>query len=244
MSTRPRLPQRWPWFAAGLVVLILATAAVLVLAFPSVAATTCPRCYGLVPVQHGLYTERGVSNADRERLIEVYRDANQRIDGFYEGRESAPTVLACFTSGCYKRIGGGDERGIAIRDQALMLSPRGIDPVIATHELSHVEFHVRLGPQRDQIPQWFDEGLAVLVSDDTRYLLPPTAPDRCRNASSEPLPRTLNAWLRTAGADEQVYAKAACRVYQWAEAHGGEHAVLDLVDRLSRGGRFAALVGG
>ncbi|MFC6022652.1 hypothetical protein ACFP2T_41650 [Plantactinospora solaniradicis] len=244
MSTRPRRPRRWPWWAAGLVVLTLATAAVPVLAFPSVAATTCPRCYGLVPVQNGLYTERGLSNADRQRLIEVYRDANQRIDGFYEGRESRPTVLACFTPGCYKRVGGGDERGIAVRDQAVMLSPRGIDPVIAAHELSHVEFHVRLGSRRDQIPQWFDEGLAVLVSDDARYLLPPTAPDRCRNASSEPLPRTLNAWLRVARTDEQVYAKAACRVYQWAEAHGGGRAVLDLVDRLNRGERFAALVEG
>ncbi|MEU8333578.1 hypothetical protein [Micromonospora sp. NPDC048839] len=244
MSTRPRRTRRWPWFAAGLVVLILAAAAVPVLAFPSVAATTCPRCYGLVPVQDGLYSERGLSTADRQRLIEVYREANQRIDSFYEGRESAPTVLACFTPGCYERIGGGGERGIAVLNQALMLSPRGIDPVIATHELSHVEFHVRLGSRRDQIPQWFDEGLAVLVSDDARYLLPRTAPDRCRNASSEPLPRTLHAWLRAAGADEEVYAKAACRVYQWVDAHGGEPAVLDLVDRLNRGERFAALVEG
>jgi hypothetical protein len=117
MGTRPRRPRRWPWLAAGLVVLMLAVGSVLVLAFPSVAATTCPRCYGLVPVQEGLYTERGLSNADRQRLIEVYRDANQRVDGFYEGRESAPTVLACFTSGCYKRIGGGGERGVAVRNR-------------------------------------------------------------------------------------------------------------------------------
>jgi hypothetical protein len=125
-----------------------------------------------------------------------------------------------------------------------MLSPRGIDPVIAAHELSHVEFHVRLGSRRDQVPQWFDEGLAVLISGDERYLLPPTVPDRCRDASLEPLPRTLEAWLRAAGADEQVYAKAACRVYRWAEAHGGERAVLDLVDRLDRSDRFAAVVEG
>jgi hypothetical protein len=240
MRTRRR--RRWPWLAAGLSVVLLAVAAALAMAYPSVAATTCPRCYGLVPVGNGLYAERGLPNADRRRLIEVVRDANQRVGSFYQGRTSAPAVLACFTSSCYKRIGGGGERGIAVRDQALMLSPRGIDPVIAAHELSHVEFHGRLGPRRDQIPQWFDEGLAVLVSDDSRYLLPPTAPDRCRNASPEPLPRTLNAWLDAAGSDDQMYAKAACRVYRWTDAHGGRRAVLELIDRLRRGERFAALV--
>ncbi|MBF9133041.1 hypothetical protein I0C86_29370 [Plantactinospora sp. S1510] len=197
-----------------------------------------------MPVQDGLYADSGLSDADRQRLIEVYRDANRRVDGFYEGRRSAPTVLACFTTSCYQRVGGGGERGIAVRNQAVMLSPRGLDPVIAAHELSHVEFHVRLGSRRDQIPQWFDEGLAVLVSNDSRYLLPPTAPDRCRNTSPEPLPETLNAWLRAASSDVQIYAKAACRVYRWTDAHGGQRAVLDLIDRLHRGERFAALVHG
>ncbi|MEV6371367.1 hypothetical protein AB0L86_31245 [Micromonospora musae] len=240
----PRLRRRWPWLSAGLAVLILAAGAALVLAFPSAAATTCPRCYGLIAVQNGLYAERGLSDADRHRLVEVYRDANQRVDGFYAGRESAPTVLACFTVSCYKRIGGGGERGVAVRNQAVMLSPRGIDPVIAAHELAHVELHVRLGARRDQIPQWFDEGLAVLVSDDTRYLLPSTAESRCRDTSSQSLPRTLKAWLRAASADEQVYARAACRVYRWADAHGGQQAVLDLVNGLNHGDRFAAHVDG
>jgi hypothetical protein len=109
---------------------------------------------------------------------------------------------------------------VAVLNRAVMLSPRGIDPVIAAHELSHVEFHERLGAQRKQIPQWFDEGLAVLVSDDSRYLLAKTAADRCRVASDEELPSTLDAWPSAASADEQVYAKAACRVSRWVGVHG------------------------
>ncbi|MEU8211495.1 hypothetical protein AB0B85_20140 [Micromonospora sp. NPDC049044] len=241
---RIRGRRRWRWVAAGLAALLLAVGATVGAAYPSVAATTCPRCYGLAPVRDGLYAERGSSDADQQRLIAAYGDANQRVDAFYPGRKSAPTVLACFTPGCYERIGGGGERGVAVLNRAVMLSPRGIDPVITAHEFSHVELHVRLGSRRDQIPQWFDEGLAVLVSDDGRYLLPADAPDRCRIASSEALPRTLPEWLRAAGSDEQVYARAACRVYRWVDARGGHQAVLDLVDRLNRGEQFSALVDG
>ncbi|SBT40466.1 hypothetical protein [Micromonospora auratinigra] len=242
MEARSRRTRRRLWWAAALVVVVLAAGAVAALAYPSVAAATCPRCYGLEPVRDGLYAERGLSTADRQRLVETYQEAVRRVDGFYGGRRSKPVVLACVTAGCYRRIGGGGERGIAILDRAVLLSPRGIDPVIAAHELSHVEFHERLGSRREQVPQWFDEGLAVLVAGDARYLLPSTAGDRCRDSAPGPLPRTHPQWLAAATADEQVYARAACRVFRWTAARGGDRAVLDLVDRLRRGERFTDLV--
>lgn len=233
-----RRRRRLVWLAAVLTVLVLGAAGGLAVAYPSVAATTCPRCYGLVALEVGLYAERGLSDADRQRLIQLRRDADRRVSGFYGGRVSSPTVLACLTEGCYDRIGGGRERGIAVLNRAVMLSPRGLDPVIAAHELSHVEFHRRLGARRDRVPQWFDEGLAVLVSDDSRYLRPAGAADRCLVNTEEALPETLTDWLSAAGADEQVYAKAACRVSRWADAHGGPPAVLDLIARLDRGEPF------
>ena len=237
--------RRWTWLVAAVAAVLVAAVAVLVFAFRSVAATTCPRCFGLVELRSSLYTERGLPDADRQRLVQADADANQRVADFYGGRRSTPIVLACFTAGYYSRIGGGGERGIAVLNRAVMLSPRGIDPVIAAHELSHVEFHERLGARRDQIPQWFDEGLAVLVANDPRYLLPSAAADRCRVVSGEQLPSSLGAWLQAAGADEQLYAKAACRVSRWVGAHGGgSRAVLDLIDRIDHGERFAAIVTG
>jgi hypothetical protein len=237
--TRPK--RRW-LVVLLVAVLALVTGGGLAFAFPSVAAITCPRCYGLTAIADGLYTERGRPEADRQRLIQLYGDASRRVSDFYGGRESSPRVLACFTSGCYERIGGGGERGIAVLNRAVMLAPRGIDPVIVAHEFSHVELHERLGGRRAEVPQWFDEGLAVLVSDDSRYLLPSTATDRCRVTSDERLPETLDAWLSAAGADEQIYAKAACRVSRWADRHGGPRAVLDLIDSLNRGEPFTAAV--
>jgi hypothetical protein len=236
-----RRGRRRVWLV-GVLIVVLAIAG-LAWAYPAVAATYCPRCYGLVPLQGKLYAERGLSTAQQRQIVDVFEAANARVTDFYGDRRSSPRLLVCLSTDCYARIGGGGERGVAVLNRAVMLSPRGIDTVIAAHELSHVELHRRLGSHAGQIPQWFDEGLAVLVADDARYLLPATPADRCRVASGEALPVTLADWLRAAGADEQVYAKAACRVSTYVNAHGGRQAVLDLVDRLNRGDSFASVVG-
>ncbi|MEV4473473.1 hypothetical protein ACFFR3_46865 [Nonomuraea salmonea] len=76
----------------------------------------------------------------------------------------------CLYDDCYRRSG---ERGVAVLNRAVMLSPHGVDPVIFPQELTHVEPHARL--RGAEVPQWFDGGLAVLVSDGPRYLPPATA---------------------------------------------------------------------
>lgn len=206
---------------APLAVLVLAlSVAGVAVAYPSVTAVACPQCYGLTEVADGVYAERG---ADRQRLIALAAEANRRVTAFYGGRTTAPRLLACETAGCYNRIGGGGSRGTAILNRAVLLSPRGLDPVIAAHEMSHVELHQRL----DGVPQWFTEGLAVVVSDDLRYLKPAGAGDRCRIATDKPLPETLGEWLAGNGG-EQKYAEAACRVSRWIGDRSGPQVVADL----------------
>ncbi|GLI01306.1 hypothetical protein [Phytohabitans aurantiacus] len=227
------------WVAGVLVAVLAAATGALAYAYPSVAATTCPRCYGLVPLRDGLYAERGLSEARRQEIVALYTEANARVAAFYGARASSPTILACDTTECYSRIGGGGERGVAVLNRAVMLSPRGLDAVIAAHEMSHVELHQRL--DAGHVPQWFDEGLAVLVSGDERYLLPDTGGDRCRLTSQEALPETLDEWLRAASSDEQVYAKAACRVSRYVDASGGPQAILTLIDSLNHDAPFPAI---
>ncbi|MET8138992.1 hypothetical protein ABZU32_01645 [Sphaerisporangium sp. NPDC005288] len=231
--------RRRRWALGGAAALVIAAVLGVAVAFPSVAAVACPGCYGLEDLGEGVYAEPETPAVRGERLLGVVREAERRVADFYGGRKSSPRVLACVTDGCYRRIGGGGERGVAVLNRAVMLSPRGLDVVIASHELSHVELRARL--DGGDVPQWFNEGLAVLVSGDARYLAPAGSPDRCLVASDKALPAELGRWREAAGGDGNLYAEAACRVSRWVTANGGSRAVLSLIDRLNAGEEFDAV---
>jgi len=206
-----------------------------VLAFPVVGAATCPLCYGLDRFGDDRFIERTASPQLRGHVGDVVGQASA---------DTQPRVLVCVSDDCYRRIGGIGSRGTAWFDVALQLSPRGIDPVIAAHELSHMELRHRLGRLRflmGAIPAWFDEGVAVVVSDDRRYLAPANAPEPCLIRSDEELPTGRFDWIREVGRfdTKQLYAKAACRVAEWMAAKGGAAAVTRLVGQVSSGTPFA-----
>ncbi|MFI7467140.1 hypothetical protein [Nonomuraea sp. NPDC049646] len=175
----------WKVVVVALAGLVIAAVGGVALAYPSLAATTCPGCYGLTELSPGVYVEDGLTPAQRERVREVADQAARRVTAFYGGRLSSPGLLVCLTEACYRRIGGGQERGVAVLNRSVMLSPRGLDPVIASHEMSHVELHARLASSAE-VPQWFDEGLAVVVSGDPRYLAPEPAPNHHPAPASTP----------------------------------------------------------
>ncbi len=205
-------------------------------ALPTVAATACPQCYGLTARGGNVYAD-----SDDERYRRILDEADRRITAFYGARTSEPRVLICTTGECYRRIGGGGEKGRAIRNWSLMLSPAGTNVTIATHELSHVEFHQRLGSAGGKVPDWFDEGLAVLVSEDARYLRPADAEDRCLVPYEQALPIVDADWnTATAGGVDRPYLLAACVVSRWTAEHGGPAAVLDLIAQLRAGADFPA----
>lgn len=208
------------------------------LAAPSVAATACPQCYGLSGLGGGVYTDR--DDTGYRQMIDA---AGQRITAFYGGQEHHGRVLICASAACYDRIGGGAEKGRALPTGALMLSPAGATETIATHELSHLEFHERLGATRDRVPHWFDEGLAVLVSDDDRYLKPAGEADRCRLPYEEAAAVVHTDWAAAAAATtadgtNRGYLQAACVVSHWTADHGGPPAVLHLITDLRAGKTF------
>lgn len=224
--------------------LVLLGTAGTVLAFPFVGAAACPACYGLERFGDNGFIERATSAQQRSHVAEVLEQARVRVAAFYGSADTQPRVLVCVSDDCYRRIGGIGSRGTALSDVALQLSPRGINPVIASHELSHIELHHRLGRVAHlmgAIPAWFDEGVAVTVSNDPRYLAPAGAADRCLVRSDETLPAGRFEWIRDVGRDDkqQLYAKAACRVADWMSARGGAPAVVQLIAKVSSGTSFA-----
>jgi hypothetical protein len=225
--------------------LAVAAAAMICLVYPAVPAAICPSCYGFAPAGDSIYVEADVPEKQVVLATTMVRDARDRVRRFYGTLQGRPRILLCFTDHCYRRFGTGS-RGMALLDRALILAPRGMNVVIAAHELAHIELHSRLGARRTwfkTVPQWFDEGLAVLVSDDPRYLSPNVRAGRCHVAPDVAMPDTRIAWIeraRSAG----LYAQAACRVSRWVISHGGPPTVLSLTASIAAGKSFEAAAAG
>jgi hypothetical protein len=216
---------------------IVLAAAAPTLAFPAVAAVACPS-YGLEPLEGEIFVDRTMP--PRHNVAAALTQARHRVQDFCGGLYATPRVLICATDACYRRIGGGGSRGMALLDIARLLPPRGITPIIAAHELSHIDRHARLGlvgTMRRDRPQWFDKGVAVNVSDDPRYLAPSPTGNRCLTSSDEPLPTTRGEWVERPGND-QFDKKAAGRVSRWMAARGGAKAVVDVIGAVASGTSF------
>ena len=226
------------WLGGAAAGFVVALAFSLIFFSPAAAAIICPPCFGFERIERAVFVDRAMTPDVRAQAIKAIGQARERVRKFYGERRSDPTILICATEECYRRLDGGGSRGQAFYDFALMLSPSAISETIAAHEMSHIELHTRVGVWRvfrEAIPVWFDEGLAVVVSDDPRYLAPDG--DRCRVRNDNPLPETLREWLR-AGDPDRRYAAAACRVNAWVKAKGGPAAVVTLADRLADGADF------
>lgn len=209
-----------------------------IVALPAMAAYVCPSCYGLEPVSSSLFVESAMSAADRTTLRETVAEASERVATFYGSFDRRPTVLACATEACTRRLGGRGARATAFGTLFVRTSPRGLDQTILAHEFSHVEFHARVGDYRfltGSVPAWFDEGLAVVVSNDARYLgAGATSRTRCLADPDGDLPSNPFRWaqeVEDSGRSRTMYAQAACRVMRWMEANGGKTGLLAVLQR-------------
>ncbi|ACL55403.1 hypothetical protein [Methylobacterium nodulans] len=236
------------WLLRGLGVLgllMMCAAGALALTQPAIAALACPGCYGFEHLAGRVYVDPAMPAETRAALLEAVAEAPRRLAHFYGSPVSAPRVLACSDEACQQRIGAGGARGVAYGSYGLRLSPRGLDRVTVLHELSHAEMVAQLGLIRslsNDMPAWFDEGVAVLVSNDPRDLLPEgTAVSRCRVEPGGPLPADGRDWRHSGAVDNTIYARAACRVLRWTEANGGASAVGRLVEAMAKGRRFPDL---
>jgi hypothetical protein len=130
-----------------------------------------PSWFGFSEISEGVYVDDQMSPAQRQEFLKTLSLSKQRVSVFFGSIEASSKVFACSTEECFVSHGGVTAKGKAYGDSMLLLSPRGLDAVIASHELTHIELHGRVGAFRSwrAIPSWFDEGLAVLVSEDPRY---------------------------------------------------------------------------
>lgn len=130
-----------------------------------------PNSFGTVAVNPKLYVEPAMRAEQLEELQRQIEIGRARVERFYGGVTTTPYFVACVTPECAAHFGSYGERAAAFGDTAIRLSPNGLSAPLIAHEWSHVELYHRVGGWRhvQNIPRWFDEGVAVVVADEPRH---------------------------------------------------------------------------
>ncbi|MDR2209670.1 MAG: hypothetical protein LBE22_12095 [Azoarcus sp.] len=124
-----------------------------------------PESFGLTLVAPDIYLEAGADETARDNLREAMDKAEKTIRVTYGSVNSRPIVHACITEECYEAFGGRGSVAKVYGDR-ILLSPRGLNWHFIAHEWSHIEMRSRLTFSACwHLPQWFDEGIAVAISE-------------------------------------------------------------------------------
>jgi hypothetical protein len=135
-----------------------------------------PTLYGLSEIADGVYTD---SPDQAEGQLRLLSQANAEVERFFNVLTAKPRYILCSTLECAEAFGSNGKVSLTYGWQAIQISPKALaDPqlgkAIMIHERLHAELHQRMGTRfswNQQIPNWFDEGLATFLSGDNRISL-------------------------------------------------------------------------
>lgn len=211
------------------------------------AAAICPQCFGFESNGKQVYVQRSMPAGERLRVRRALAFAEERIRDFYGDTGIYPLILVCATQKCIHSIGGGDSTSGSVGSFVMILGPQGASIIEMTHELSRIEVSKRIGifhTVMGSVPAWFDEGVAVLVSNDPAYIAPANAEDgRCLARTNRDLPVDMQLWVDESNQDPSINAQAACRVYDWMQTRGGSQAIVGLLTDIAHGETFKSVYG-
>jgi hypothetical protein len=235
-------------------IVVLVALVVFVASSPKVKAAKLifPTFFGLERLRPGLYVDRALTPPEREKIIKVVDEAQARLEHYYGNRQSSPALYFCGSAERFRALGGVTERGFTFLRHACVFSPAGSTPSIVAHEWSHAELSTRVGLWRIRhVPQWFDEGVAVTVSEEPSHA---EAVYQEALRTRTPVPaladlKTLRQWNATAKryGDRKlnphrlhvVYATAGHEVRNWY-AQAGSRGLVELLEHVRAGQEFAA----
>ncbi|MBO0936123.1 hypothetical protein J2I47_06155 [Fibrella sp. HMF5335] len=154
----------------------------LLIALPLAALLLFPSLWRCLTIQYSprfvvqtennrtLYISQDASARQRDVLLAHFEQANDRIRQFWGKSEGRALVIYCPTQDQYAQYcsggeGAGCSLGMPWGDSFLVLGPDGNNVDVMAHELCHDELFARLGwfTIKRQVPQWFNEGLALMV---------------------------------------------------------------------------------
>ncbi len=117
-----------------------------------------------------VYMEPRLPDNTKNIIINDLEQSRERIAEIFGGMESSPTILFVHSSEALKRYANKNRTGQTYYmywGSYIVIGPKGFSVDVMAHELMHAELRKRI-QNKDQVPVWFDEGLATVV--DKRYV--------------------------------------------------------------------------
>ncbi len=220
--------------------LVLALSLAALAGSPAVAASLdAPLAAGMRDLGGGIYADPAMPEDEAASLARLVERARNRVALYYGDALARPRIVFCASDDCYCDFGAV---GLGFSDGAnVVISPRGRRVAIVAHELAHVELSFRVGGLAEvlaRVPQWFDEGQAVMVSMAEEFSdgAWQEAADGQRVPSLDEL-AALEDWLRLTGAAgenmQMTYGTARREVSRWFTRAGPE-GLVELLGALRR----------
>lgn len=165
-DARAQIHLMFKWFRISLALLTL-TATAAYAAIPGSHRALTPVAFGINHIGNGLYTDAPERRVEFEML---FTSARKRSEAFFGAMQNTPRIIICTQQECADTF-DLKPRGLTLGKHLVFLGPKGVNEMILTHELAHIQLHSDLGLSdiyKPRIPAWFNEGLATYLSADPR----------------------------------------------------------------------------
>ncbi len=127
------------------------------------------------PLNNRFYVSPSSSLKHQKEAQKAITEAQGRVQKLWGERVGTPTIIVCekayeYAQFCHSDEGAGCSIGTPWGSSYIVLNLDGLNVDVIAHEMCHDELFTRLGwwTTTRQIPQWFNEGLALMV--DHRFV--------------------------------------------------------------------------
>ena len=201
-----------------------------------------------------LYIHREVSTEQRRSALVAVRKAEKRVRAFWGQKQGRARILVCssvdqYERYCRSREGAGCSLASPWGSSYIVLNHDGLNTDVISHEMCHDELFTRLGwwVVARQIPQWFNEGLALMldyrfVAETDPSLRHHAYQEEWRYLSQGEQPLTLTQLKSVSdffGGDSRhvmlAYMTSAREVARWLEVVG-DKGLSELIEALTQQG--------
>jgi hypothetical protein len=174
----------------GILPLVLLTLAMGYLFYSHVFYCELVRFSSFIRIDEKLYVSREIQEEQYENILAIREQAELRIADFWGKKKASPVIIVCAEAGeyekyCHSTEGAGCSLGTIYGNSFIVLNAYGLNTDVMSHEMCHSELFSRLGWRKTtfDIPQWFHEGLAMML--DHRFVNVSDSADRYRRYARE-----------------------------------------------------------